>query len=175
MSPELTVHDGVTADEVLYVLAGCETVLLNRISFVVITGVYAPRRLEPQEWRFTPGEILAISSQTVAGQLDTTGEIITGRDPFTSWEDSQWCVYYAPHLDAALAVAELVRSGRPRGYYGWTADGLSYAGDQAAAERRWCSTGGEDPVRIGDFTGRRFCAESKSREQDERLETDDPA
>lgn len=162
MNPRLATHQGVTAEEILYVLNGCKTVPLGRMGFLVVTGTYTPHRLEPQDWPFTPGEILPIEH----APSDTPREFLgRERDPYTDWEDAGWCTYQDDDFEAALLVAELVASDRPRGYYEWTDDGLSYFADQDQGERVWCSRQDSSVVRIGDFTGRGHYAEMREREQ----------
>jgi len=159
MNPRLAVHDGVTAEEILYVLNGCQTVPLHRMGFVVVTGTYTPHRLEPQDWPFTPGEIIPVHHHK-----DGTREFLgKGRDPYEPWEDSNWCVHQDNSLQAVLEVAALVASDRPRGYYEWTDDGLSRFADQQRGEGNWCSWQDGTVVRIGDFTGRGFHAEFAER------------
>lgn len=160
MNPRLATHSGVTAEEILYVLNGRQTVPLDRMGFLVVTGTYSPHRLEPQEWPFTPGEIIALQ-YTVDG--DPREFLGRERDPSTAWEDASWCTYIDDDFEAALDVADLVTSDRPRGFYEWTADGLSYCADQEHGERVWCSRQDCSVVRIGDFTGRGFHAESAER------------
>lgn len=148
---DLVSRCGTTAEEVLFVLNGLTTVPVDRINFAVITGTYTPHPSEgPQGWPFTPGEIVP-----VVYDRDGSREFLgRGRpDPMSYWAESSWCVHAEENLAAALGLAELVRSDRPRGYYTWTADGLSYASDQDAAHWAWAG----DPegwVRVGDFTGR---------------------
>lgn len=162
MNPRLATHQGVTAEEILYVLNGRQTVPLDRIGFLVVTGTYTPHRLEPEDWPFTPGEIIPVQHHK-EGTREFLGQ---GRDPYTAWEDSNWCTYQCDEFDAALQIAELVASDRPRGYYDWTDDGLGYMSDQDAAHWQWA--GAPDwYVRIGNHTGRGHHAEAREREQAE--------
>lgn len=148
---DLVTREGTTAEEILYVLNGLNTVPLHRITFAVITGTYTPSPYssERQIWPFSPGEIIPITSD-----LDGAKEFLgQGRPDPQEWEDSGFCVHHVDNLAGALAVAELVRSDRPRGYYAWTGDGPSFAADQDAAHWQWAG----DPegwIRVGDFTGR---------------------
>ena len=147
---DLVSRRGTTAEEILFVLNGLTTVPLDRIVFAVITGTYTPHPSEPQDWPFTPGEILPILS----GRDDSREFLGRSRPDPLDWEDSGHCVHHVEDLAAALAVAELIRSDRPRGIYAWTDDGLSYAADQDAAHWQWAG----DPegwIRVGDFAGRR--------------------
>ncbi|MFK0159053.1 hypothetical protein ACIQVK_44165 [Streptomyces sp. NPDC090493] len=150
MEPRLDVHRGVTAAEALYVLNGRQAVPLHRLAFLVITGTYTPHEREPQPWPFTPGDVLVVE-HTPDGTREFLG---LGRDPFTDWPDAHWCTHQDDDLRSALAVAELVASDRPRGYYEWTADGLTYCADQADAEELWCSRHDGSVVRVADHTGR---------------------
>ncbi|MEV4783948.1 hypothetical protein AB0K53_00590 [Streptomyces tuirus] len=159
MNPRLATHQGVTAEEILYVLNGRRTVPLDRMGFLVVTGTYTPHRLEPQDWPFTPGEIIPVQHHK-DGPREFLGR---NRDPYTEWEDANWCTYQCDDLDAALQISELVTSDRPRGVYDWTDDGLSYMSDQEAAHRQWA--GAPDwYVRIGDHVGRGFNAEFRKRQ-----------
>ncbi|WP_409473542.1 hypothetical protein [Streptomyces sp. HC307] len=145
----LSVHQGVSAEEVLYVLNRRETVPLHCLSFLVITGTYTPHEREPQSWPFTPGDVLAVQ-HTPDGMREFLGQ---GRDLETQ-EDMHWCTHRDDNLQAALDVAALVTSNRPRGYYEWTADGLTYCTDQRDGEELWCSRGDGSVVRVADHTGR---------------------
>jgi hypothetical protein len=163
MNPRLATHQGVTAEEILYILNGRQTVPLHRMGFLVITGTYTPHRLEPQDWPFTVGEIIAVQHDN-----DGTREFLgRNRDPHTEWEDANWCTHQANDLETALAVADLVASDRPRGYYEWTEDGLSYYADQQRGEGNWCSWQDGSVVRVGDFVGRGFHAEYAERRRAE--------
>jgi hypothetical protein len=125
MNPRLATRKGVTAEEILYVLNGRQTVPLHRMGFLVVTGAYTPHRLEPQDWPFTPGEIIPVHHDS-----DGTREFLgQRRNPYEPWEDSRWCIHQDDSLDSALQVAALVASDRLRGYYEWTDDGLSYYAD----------------------------------------------
>lgn len=159
MTPRLAVRKGVTAEEILYVLNGRQTVPLNRMGLIVITGRYTPHQLEPQDWPFTPGEIFPVHY----GTNDIREFLGQQRNPYEPWEDSNWCIHQDDSFEAALGVAALVASDRPRGYYEWTDDGLSYYADQQRGEENWCSWADASVVRIGDFTGRGFHAESAER------------
>jgi hypothetical protein len=137
---DLVSRRGTTAEEVLFALNGLSTVPLDRIAFAVITGTYTPNPFssERQIWPFTTGDKEFLGK----GRPDPLG-----------WEDSSFCVRFEEDISGAFAVAELVRSDRPRGYYTWTEDGLTYAADQDAAHWMWAG----DPegwIRIGDFAGR---------------------
>ncbi len=146
---DLVSRRGTTAEEVLYILNGLNIVPLDRISFAVITGTYTPHRSEPQDWPFAPGEIVPVISDR-NGTKEFLGR---GRPDPLDWDDSSFCTHREEDLAGALGLAELVHSDRPRGYYTWTSDGLSYAADQDAAHWAWAG----DPegwVRIGDYTGR---------------------
>ncbi|MFE4582645.1 hypothetical protein [Streptomyces chartreusis] len=150
MEPRLSVHRGVTAEEVLYVLNGWETVPLHRLDFLVITGTYTPHWSEPR-WPFTPGEVLVVH-HAADGTREFLGQ---DRGSDTRWEDMHWCTHRDDSLRSALDVAALVAGDRPRGYYEWTADGLTYCADQADAEELWCSRQDGSVVRVADHTGRR--------------------
>ncbi|MGW0920044.1 hypothetical protein ACWD3J_13640 [Streptomyces sp. NPDC002755] len=159
MTPRLTTHEGVTAEEILYVLNGRQTVPLDRIGLLVVTGTYTPHRLEPQDWPFTPGEIIAVLHHE-DGAREFLGQ---GRDPDTAWEDAGWCTHLCEDLESAVEISEVVGSDRPRGYYDWTDDGLTYIADQEAGQRQWA--GAPDWfVRIGDYVGRGHWLEAKERE-----------
>ncbi|MDH6629392.1 hypothetical protein M2271_007228 [Streptomyces sp. LBL] len=152
MEPRLAVHRGVSALEALYVLNERETVPLSRLGFLVITGTYTPHWSEPRRWPFTPGEVLVVH-HTPDGTHEFLGQ---GRDLLdTRWEDMHWCTHRDDNLGSALGVAALVASDRPRGYYEWTADGLTYCADQAVGEELWCSRQDGSVVRVADHAGRR--------------------
>jgi len=159
MNPRLATRKGVTAEEILYVLNGQQTVPLDDIDFLVITGIYTPHRLEPA-WPFTPGEILPVRHYQ-----DESREFLgKARDPYTAWEDASWCTHHCESLDDALAVAAVVTGDRPRGYYDWTDDGLAYMSDQEAGHERWA--GAPDWfVRVADHVGRGHYAEMRERER----------
>ncbi|MFE1206405.1 hypothetical protein ACFW5V_32480 [Streptomyces sp. NPDC058762] len=140
----------MSAEEVLYVLNGRETVPLHQLAFLVITGTYTPHEGEPPNWPFAPGTILVVQ-HTPTGTREFLG---LGRSPFTDWEDMGRCTYQDNDLRAALEVAALVTSDRPRGYYEWTADGLAYCVDQDAGEEAWCSRQDSSIVRVADHAGR---------------------
>lgn len=162
MTPRLATRKGVTAEEILYVLNGQQTVPLDRMGFLVVTGVYTPHRLESQDWPFTPGEIIAIRH----GEDDSREFLGRERDPFTDWEDATWCTYQCDAFDEALDIAALVTSDRPRGYYTWTDDGLSFMADQEAAHWQWA--GAPDYfVRIADHVGRGHYAAQREQESAE--------
>ncbi|MFI0900519.1 hypothetical protein [Streptomyces sp. NPDC020983] len=146
---DLVSRRGTTAEEVLFVLNELRTVPLDAIRFAVITGAYTPHQSEQQDWPFIPGEILPVIHDP-DGSREFLGR---GRPDPAGWKDSGFCAHHVEDLAAALTVAELVRSDRPRGYYVWTVDGLSYASDQDAAHWAWAG----DPdgwVRVDDYTGR---------------------
>ncbi|MDX5563787.1 hypothetical protein PYK79_11030 [Streptomyces sp. ID05-04B] len=155
MNPRLATRKGVTAEEVLYILNGQQTVPLDRISFLVVTGTYIPHRLEPA-WPFTPGEIIPVLHDR-DGSREFLGQ---RRDPDTDWEDSGWCTHQCDSLDEALELAALVTSDRPRGYYEWTDDGLSYMSDQDAAHWQWAGAA-DWYVRVADHAGRGHWAEQR--------------
>lgn len=150
-------HHGTTAEEVLYVLNGLRTVHLDQIKFCVITGAYTPHRLEPQDWPFTPGEIIVVDHRG-----DVRREFLGARSFGDEvWEDFNWVTYFGS-LKRCLAVADKVRSDSPRGYYAWTPAGLSYAVDQEEAYHVWA--GEPDAyIYIGDHVGRGRWAEIRER------------
>jgi hypothetical protein len=161
MPPCYATHSGTTAEEILYVLGGMQTVHLDRIGFCVITGTYIPHRLEPQDWPFTPGEIIVIDHSR-----DGSREFLGARNlDYNVWEDVRWVTYFGA-LGSCLTIADKVRSDSPRGYYAWTADGLSYAADQEAAYHEWAG----DPdayIYIGDHVGRGHTAEWRERQAEQ--------
>lgn len=159
MKPQFVTHQGVAAEEVLYVLNKQQTVHLGGMSLCVITGIYTPHRLEPQNWPFTPGEILVLD-YTQDGYKEFLG---AGRDIHEGWEDSNWVTHCADSLEDCLALADKVRSDSPRGYYVYTDDGWSFAADQAEAHRVWCGAPNESVARVGDFAGRGAMAERQER------------
>ncbi|MCD9904556.1 hypothetical protein LUR56_39780 [Streptomyces sp. MT29] len=151
MNPRLAIHRAPTAEEVLYVLNGQESVPLYRLRFLVITGTYTPHRLEQHRpWTFTPGAILVVD-HTRDGTREFLG---LGREPLAHWEDAHWCTHEATTLHEAQEVAAVVTSDRPRGYYTWTADGLTHMSHPTEGEELWASRQDGSVVRIADFTGR---------------------
>ncbi|MFE7072613.1 hypothetical protein ACFU96_21280 [Streptomyces sp. NPDC057620] len=160
MEPRLADHQGVSAEEALYVLNGRQAVPLNRLGFLVITGTYTPHWSEPRKWPYTPGDVLVVHHGP-----DGTHEFLgQDRGLDTRWEDMHWCTHQDNHLRTALDVAALVASDRPRGFYEWTADGLTYCADQAEGEELWCSRQDGSVVRVADHAGRRPWLELSSDE-----------
>jgi hypothetical protein len=138
-----------TAEQILYVLNGCETPDLESLEFCVITGGYGHdlrgEKLavgeEANYWPFVRGELLVLNEWG----RETFGE---GRKP------SKWSVevFETKDYDAALALSELIKSGLADrdGLYEWS-DGLWVRpDDQAGAEKRRRNDRSVLIARIGD-------------------------
>lgn len=140
-----TVSGHLTADEVLYVLAGCRTVDLARLSLLVVTGAHTPAADEPRPWPYTPGEIVVVDRGR-----DGTSEIVSGRDA-EAWYTG--AVYMTKSLREAVALSALVRAGAGRGMYEWDGRVWFRPPDQSAAMHCWNSLGDESGAFVGDTDG----------------------
>jgi hypothetical protein len=138
------VSQHLTADEILYVAAGCRTVDLQSLSLVVVTGAHAPAPTEPHDWPFTPGEILIVQHGR-----DATRELLGTRD--TEQWDTRALSYITSDVEQAIALAGLVRGGAERGMWEWDGKRWYRSRDQAASIERLNSIGGDPAmVFVGD-------------------------
>jgi hypothetical protein len=137
-----TISPHLTADEVLYVLAGRETVQLGNLSLSVVTGDHAPAPNEP-DWPYTAGEII------VTQYIHPEGfrELISRRS-IEAWHTSVF--YRTEDLQEAVALSSLVAAGAERGMYQWDGSVWYRSADQQEAHERWCSVGDEYAAFVGD-------------------------
>jgi hypothetical protein len=142
----------MSPEEVLYAAAGFRTVDLVGISMFVVTGTHTPGPEEPQEWPFTPGEIVLVDMNKPGATSRTdTPEMFGDRDLYR-WHTSV-LHYCTTDITQARKLQALVASGAARGVYRWdpVTRGWFGARDQVEAMHRLCSTGGEgEEVFVGD-------------------------
>lgn len=139
-----TVSQHLTSDEVLYLAVGCRTVDLQSLSLIVVTGAHVPAPTEPQDWPFTPGEILIVQHSR-----DATRELLGTRD--TEQWDTRTLSYFTSDVEQAMALAELVRGGAERGMWEWDGDRWYRSRNQAASIEELNSIGGDPSmVFVGD-------------------------
>lgn len=123
-----------TAEQVLFVLNGCEPIDPASLWFCVIT---APRA-DGSWWPCQPGELLVVD-----GEFGR--EPIGGRKP-AKWDLSDW---YSQDFDAAKALSDLVR-GKPKlrkGWWEWDGAAWTRPDDQRAVLERWRNAPAEDHQR----------------------------
>ena len=125
--------------EILWVLAGRQTVVLDDIDLAVITGTHQPGPDEPADWPFTPGEILVLGSN---------GKELVGGRRLEPWNTS--AVWHTNRLHQAVALSDLITAGATRGMYEWDGALWYRSRDQAAGHRQWCSILSEFGAFIGD-------------------------
>jgi hypothetical protein len=138
-----TTSPHLTADEILYIAAGRRTIDLDRTSLLVVTGTHTPAAGEPQQWPFTPGEILII----------TGGTELLGTRSIEPW-DTRTLSYWTSDVRSALSLSDLIRSGAGRGMWEWDGDRWYRSIDQVASMEA-LNSAGSDPtaVFIGDTDG----------------------
>jgi hypothetical protein len=139
-----TTRPGLSADEILYLLAGQRTVHLGQVSLLITTGTHTPAPGEPTPWPYTPGEIVVID------YTKNGAELLGDRDD-DAWHTS--ARYTTSDLEEAIALSELVRSGAERGIYQWDGRVWFLCPDQQEAHHLWCSVGNDGGVFIGDTDG----------------------
>jgi hypothetical protein len=147
----------ITAEQVLYVLAGCQEPPLAEFWFcVIISGAHhrwsdAVQKVvetkEPNYWPFERGELLVLSSEY-------------GREPFGEGrKPSKWSVgtYQTQNFEAAKALSELVRANTRlrEGYYRWDGSAWWRPDDQAYGEAHWSASldGAHNWAHIGGDRG----------------------
>jgi hypothetical protein len=139
----------LTADEILFVAAGCRTVRLPSIHLIVVTGTHAPNDDEPRDWPFTPGELLVVN---IGADGDSFPELLGDRD-IGQW-DTRAVRYFTTDVRQATALAELVRGGAERGMWEWDGNRWYRASDQTASIDALNSAGSDpDAAFIGDTDG----------------------
>lgn len=145
MNIKPTTRPGLSADEILYLLAGQRTVHLGQLSLLVITGTHAPAPNEPIPWPYSPGEIVVID------YTKDHAEFLGDRND-EAWDTS--ARYTTSNLTEAIALSELVKTGAERGIYQWDGHVWFLCPDQREAHQHWCSVGsGDGGVFIGDTDG----------------------
>jgi hypothetical protein len=156
--PALVSSNTMTAEEALFVAAGCRTVNLDRLSIWVIVGEYKPDPddgCEPafdpgREWPFELGEILLVESRRDDSGYGYTEFGGKGRD-LAYWGDrADDCFSWRGDFDMAWTLSAQVKSGIPAGIYEWMDDRWQRPSDQDHAYHSWCS----DPewyVNVGLF------------------------
>ncbi len=145
------------AEELLWLLNGQQTVPLNEISFVVITGTYTPRPSEPQEWPFERGEIIPVQSvaavweggRRVRDEYEV--EVFGKGRSFEPW-DMFHARYDTHDILEAVEVARFAANGED-GFYERFHGHWRLRSDQVEAEQEWCSN--LEPLRIGDYPRQR--------------------
>jgi hypothetical protein len=123
------------AEQLLWLLNGQQTVPLNEIEFVVITGTWTPSPTEPPEWPFRRGEIIPVVY---------TPDVYKGRD----------CVKQAHDVDDATEIAKLATDG-PDGFYERPYGEWRLFSDQAEGRHRWAGAC-DEYLRIGDASEDRW-------------------
>lgn len=121
-----------TAEQVLYIANGCETLDLNQIVFCVITagsrhhihGGQIRTADEPNYWPFQRGELLALAEPW---GREPVGE---GRKP-AKWDVA---TYETRDFTAANALSQLIRGDEhlPPGWYDWDGSAWTRRADQTA-------------------------------------------
>jgi hypothetical protein len=139
-----TTHAHLTADEVLYALAGCRTVDLSMLSLQVITGTHTPATDEPARWPYIAGEILVVDHRRDSAEL--LGTRNTG-----DWDTG--AIHQTTDLREAVALSALVRGGAERGVYTWDGTAWRRPADQVEAMRQRYSIGCEFGALVGDSDG----------------------
>ncbi len=156
MSDYVTGRD-TKAEELLWLLNRQQTVPLNEISFVVITGTYTPRPSEPQEWPFRRGEIIpVVSTPDVYEGRDWGGydvEVFGARRSFQPW-DMLNVVKQAYNVDDAVEIATLAKDG-PDGFYECPYGEWRLFSDQDEGRHRWAGAC-DEYLRIGDASEQRW-------------------
>lgn len=123
-----------TAEEVLFVLNGCEPIDPASLWFCVIT---APSR-DGSWYPCQPGELLVVNDEY-------------GREPIGGRKPAKWDLaeFYTQDFAAAKALSDLVQ-GKPkprRGWWEWDGETWTRPDDQAAALERWRAEPGADSTR----------------------------
>ncbi len=147
------------AEELLWLLNGQQTVPLNEISFVVITGTWTPGPSEPPEWPFRRGEIIPVvhmpdvyeGGKYVHGGYSQ--EVFGARRSFELW-DVHRVAKQARDVDEAVEIAKLAEAG-PDGFYEDPYGEWRLFSDQDEGRHRWagdCTA----YLRIGDASEQRW-------------------
>jgi hypothetical protein len=147
------------AEELLWLLNGQQTVPLDRISFVVITGTWTPGPNEPPEWPFRRGEIIPVVSTPavyegrdwVSGGHDV--EVFGARRSFQPW-DMLNVVKQACDVDDAVEIAKLATDGE-NGFYECPYGEWRLFSDQDEGRDRWAGAC-DEYLRIGDASEDRW-------------------
>ena len=135
----------LTAEQLLWVAAGQQTIELDRVSLGVVTGTHSPAPDEPQQWLFTVGEILILHTGS-----DGESRELLGSRSVDLW-DTEALSYRTWSTDQAVALSALVRGGAQRGVWEWVVDHWDRSRDQPAAREALSSSGGEPGVAfVGD-------------------------
>ena len=123
-----------TAEQILFVLNGCEPINPATLWFCVIT---APRS-DGSWWPCQPGELLVVDSEF-------------GREPIGGRKPAKWDLseFYTQDFAAAKALSDLV-TGKPKprkGWWEWDGEAWTRPEDQAAALERWHADQDGDNIR----------------------------
>jgi len=134
-----------TAEQILFVLNGCEPINAADLWFCVIT---APRA-DGSWWPCQPGELLVVNDEC-------------GREPIGGRKPAKWDVeaFYTQDFAAAEALSKLVQ-GKPKprkGWWEWDGETWMRPADQAAALERWRASPDGDHLRalVGVSPGRQW-------------------
>jgi hypothetical protein len=137
--PVLTRTSGLTAEQVLYVLNGCQTVDLGELAACVIVAEHTPTDGEPEPWPFRVGELLFLDLSRMKYPSEIEPELLgTGRD-LSRWGMRDCMEWFGHHFESAWLLARQLAEGMPAGMYELS-DGRYYRpSDQEFAYDRWCS------------------------------------
>lgn len=144
--PVLTRASGLTAEQVLYVLNGCQTADLGQLAACVIVAEHTPTDGEPEPWPFRVGELLFLDLSRMEYPSEAEPEFLgAGRD-LSQWDMhegmSDCLAWFGSDFESAWLLARQLAGGIPAGMYELS-DGRYYRpSDQAYAFERWCS----DPI-----------------------------
>jgi hypothetical protein len=137
------------AEQLLYVLNGQQTVPLQDIDFILITGIYIPGPDEPQDWPFTPGEIIPV--------VDTGRDADHSFDEFLGkgrsdkpWPEMRTVIEQGHDLETLIELADKVKRGET-GYYEQGPHGWQPFANQREGRSRWAGAA-DSYVRLGPAT-----------------------
>lgn len=144
--PALTSSNTMTAEEALFIAAGCRTVDLDSLHIWVIVGEYRPDpddgcepAFDGRDWPFELGEVLLVESHRDVSGRGYTEFGGKGRD-ISYWHDRALdCVSWRSDLGKAWALSQQVKAGAPAGIYEWMDGRWQRPSDQDYAYRQWCS------------------------------------
>jgi hypothetical protein len=141
------------AEQLLWLLNGRQSVALNEITFVVITGTWTPSPTEPPEWPFRRGEIIPVvyTPDVYEGRDWVSGgyqqEVFGACRSFQPWAMLN-VVKEAYNVDDAAEIAQLATDG-PDGFYECPYGEWRLFSDQDVGRRRWAGAC-DEYLRIGD-------------------------
>jgi hypothetical protein len=140
--PVLARPSGLTAEQVLYVLNGCQTVDLGELAACVIVAEHAPADGEPEPWPFRVGEFLFLDLSRMNYPSEIEPEFLgVGRD-LSRWDMRDCLAWFDSDFESAWLLSRQLAEELPAGMYELS-DGRYYRpSDQDFAYDRWCS----DPI-----------------------------